>query len=37
MVCGYDENVKLKIESSNLLDYAVLTNNEISAVNLINI
>lgn len=37
MVCGYDENIKLKIENSDLLDYAVRTNNEISAVNLINI
>ena len=37
MVCGYDEKIKLKIENSDLLEYAVQTNNEISAVDLINI
>ena len=37
MVCGYEDNIRLKIENSNLLDYAVQTNNEISAVDLINI
>ena len=37
MVCGCQNNIKLKIENSNLLDYAVQTNNEISAVDLINI
>lgn len=36
MICGYD-NIKLNIESSDLINYAEKTINEISAFNLINI
>ncbi|MDD6879384.1 MAG: STAS domain-containing protein [bacterium] len=37
MICGYEDNVKIKIENSELLKYAYNTTNELKACNLINI
>jgi len=37
MICGYNDNIKITIEKSELLKYALPTSNEISAFNLINI
>lgn len=37
MICGYENNVKIKIENSDLPKYVYRTLNEINACNLINI
>ena len=37
MVCGYNENVRINIEKTELKDYALELKNEISAFNLVNI
>ncbi len=37
MICGYNDILKIKIEESELLKYALPTNDEISAFNLVNI
>lgn len=37
LVCGYNKFIKLKIENSNILRYALETKNELGAFKLINI
>lgn len=37
IICGYDDNIKLKIEGSDLKKYATLAVNEFSAFEIINI
>lgn len=37
IVCGYQQNSMIKINNSKLFDYALSTNNEISALKLIHI
>lgn len=37
LVCGYNNLIKLKIENSNILSYALETKNELGAFKLINI
>lgn len=37
LVCGYNNLIKLKIENSNILQYALETKNELGAFKLINI
>lgn len=37
LVCGYNNLIRLKIESSNIVQYALETKNELGAFKLINI
>lgn len=37
MICGYNDNIKINIEKSNLLNYAFNVTDEFSAFKLVNI